>query len=224
MIAGGARAAVRSNYRRVCEIEVDEREAHPSRDRKGAFAGHAFSQRSLTGCPLGPALPGVRSTPGFSRLAGVYVNRLTFMSHKPGSADAAKGVEDSLRGGAPGKLRRAQGTSGGEPLAKFAIGDQAMHRLGNGGRVARVEFQGGVARRERPRGGGARGGASLWRSSPSVTRRCIASAMAAGSRGSNFSAAPPAMLFIGSIREQAVGTPAASASRTGNPKPSNRLG
>src|ERR1017187_9065387 len=83
MIAGGARAAVRSNYRRVCEIEVDEREAHPSRDRKGAFAGHAFSQRSLTGCPLGPALPGVRSTPGFSRLAGVYVNRLTSMSHTP---------------------------------------------------------------------------------------------------------------------------------------------
>src|ERR1035441_6741475 len=35
---------------------------NPSRDRKGAFAGHAFSQRSLTGCPLGPALPGVRST------------------------------------------------------------------------------------------------------------------------------------------------------------------
>src|ERR1017187_4608708 len=43
---------------------------------KGAFAGHALSQRSLTVA----ALPEVRCTPGFSRLARTSVNRLTFKS------------------------------------------------------------------------------------------------------------------------------------------------
>src|SRR5450759_2321728 len=57
---------------------------------------------------------------------------------------AAEGVEHSLRGGAPGKLCRAERTGGGEPFAKFAIRDQAMHRSGDGGRVARIEFQGGA--------------------------------------------------------------------------------
>jgi hypothetical protein len=56
----------------VCDIEVDEREAQ---------------SEPRPGYPLGPALPGVRSTPGFSRLAGVYVNRLTFMSHTPSGFD-----------------------------------------------------------------------------------------------------------------------------------------
>ena len=49
----------------------------------GAFAGHALSQGSLTGCPLGPALPEVRCTPGFSRLVCTSVNRLTFKSRAP---------------------------------------------------------------------------------------------------------------------------------------------
>src|ERR1019366_6886385 len=81
-----------------------------------------------------------------------------------------------------------------------------------------------VVRQQNCAGGGGPGAGGGGRSSPSVTRRCMASAMADGSRGSNFRAAPPAMLFIGSIWEQAVGTPAASASRTGSPKPSKRLG
>src|ERR1035437_2166 len=59
---------------------------------------------------------------------------------------AAQSVEHCFRGGAPGKLCRAERTGGGEPFAKFAIGDQTMHRSGDGGRVARVEFQGGAAR------------------------------------------------------------------------------
>src|ERR1035438_9685516 len=46
----------------------------------GAFAGHTLSQRSLTGCPLGPALPEVRCRPGFSPLERTSVNRLTFKS------------------------------------------------------------------------------------------------------------------------------------------------
>src|ERR1039458_7167781 len=70
---------------------AEERSSPLSRSRVPAPRGQvakcevifawSLSQRSLTGCPLGPALPGVRSTPGSSRLAGVYVNRLTFMSH-----------------------------------------------------------------------------------------------------------------------------------------------
>src|ERR1017187_6869368 len=66
--------------------------------------------------------------------------------------------------------------------------------------------------------------ASRWRRSVSVTRRCMTSAMAEGSHGSNLRAAVPAMPFMGSMAEQPVGTPAARASRTGSPKPSNRLG
>src|ERR1035437_6071190 len=58
--------------------------------------------------------------------------------------NGVKSVEHSLRGGAPGKLRRAERTGGGEPFAKFAIRDQAMHDLDDGGRVARIEFQGGA--------------------------------------------------------------------------------
>src|ERR1035437_8138448 len=55
-----------------------------SRDRKGAFAGHAPSQRSLTVA----ALPEVRCTPGFSGLARTSVKRLTFKSRAPGLFDA----------------------------------------------------------------------------------------------------------------------------------------
>src|ERR1035437_7557487 len=62
----------------VRDIEVDEREtpigaATGVPSGSGAFAGHTLSQRSLTGCPLGPALPEVRCTPGFSRLARTSV-------------------------------------------------------------------------------------------------------------------------------------------------------
>src|ERR1035441_3145974 len=61
------------------------------------------------------------------------------------SAGGAKGVEHAFGGGAPGKLCGAERTGGGEPLTKVGIGDQAMHDFGDGGRVARVEFQGGRA-------------------------------------------------------------------------------
>src|ERR1019366_4207968 len=66
------------------------RNPNRSRDRKGAFAGHTLSQRSLTGCPLGPALPEVRCTPGFSRLARTSVNRLTFKSRTRSDPAAAR--------------------------------------------------------------------------------------------------------------------------------------
>ena len=45
--------------------------------------------------------------------------------------------------------------------------------------------------------------------------------MPASSSGSNNTAASPAIPEIGSMFEHAVGTPAASASSTGSPKPSN---
>src|ERR1017187_6566014 len=77
----------------VRDIEVDEREtpigaATGVPSGSGAFAGHTLSQRSLTGCPLGPALPEVRCTPGFSRLARTSVNRLTFKSRTLSCASA----------------------------------------------------------------------------------------------------------------------------------------
>ena len=62
--------------------------------------------------------------------------------------NGAKGVENAFGCGAPGKLRRAERAGGSEPLAKFGIGDQTMHDFGDGGRVARVEFQGGRADRK----------------------------------------------------------------------------
>src|ERR1035441_5013109 len=77
----------------VRDIEVDEREtpigaATGVPSGSGAFAGHTLSQRSLTGCPLGPALPEVRCTPGFSRLARTSVNRVTFKSRTLSCASA----------------------------------------------------------------------------------------------------------------------------------------
>src|ERR1035441_8814936 len=77
----------------VRDIEVDEREtpigaATGVPSGSGAFAGHTLSQRSLTGCPLSPALPEVRCTPGFSRLARTSVNRLTFKSRTLSCASA----------------------------------------------------------------------------------------------------------------------------------------
>ena len=77
----------------VRDIEVDEREtpigaATGVPSGSGAFAGHTLSQRSLTGCPLGPALPEIRCTPGFSRLARTSVNRLTFKSRTLSCASA----------------------------------------------------------------------------------------------------------------------------------------
>src|ERR1035437_7457362 len=70
---------------RARDTEVDEREtpigaATEVPSGSGAFAGHALSQRSLTVA----ALPDVRCTPGFSRLARTSVKRLTFKSRAPG--------------------------------------------------------------------------------------------------------------------------------------------
>src|ERR1051326_592350 len=62
------------------------------------------------------------------------------------------------------------------------------------------------------------------RNGSSETRRSMAAAMARGSAGSNWSAASAARLASGSTEEHAVGTPAARASKTGSPKPSNLLG
>jgi hypothetical protein len=58
----------------------------------------------------------------------------------------AKSVEYSFGRSAPGKLSCAAGTGGGEPAADFIIRDQPVHHFCNCEMVARVEFEGCVAR------------------------------------------------------------------------------